>query len=194
MRTMSSRTLLVPAVAALVLAGCAAPRVAPPSAPTVVSTPAPVTAESPLRSARGYAWSPRMEDTSRRLRSGLSGPPDVSVTTDQRIWVSLPTAASFPRGRAALEPAARGWLDQVALALRSHPQAEVQIVATADAGQRGPGAETLALDRAASARDWLVARGIPAPRVGVLALASRAAPSGGELRVDLLIGERADAR
>jgi outer membrane protein OmpA-like peptidoglycan-associated protein len=179
----------------LVLAACTAPPVAPPNAATVTRTAAPLPGgtDGPLKTTRAYAWSVRMDEANRRLRAGLSGPPDVAVTTDQRIWVSLPTAASFARGRAALEPAARGWLDQVALALRGHPQAEVQIVATADAGQRGPNAETLALDRAASARDWLVARGIAAPRVGVAALASRAA-AGSELRVDLLIGERTDLR
>ena len=191
--------LFRPALTGLVVlaAGCAAPRVAPPTAPVVASTPAPMPAgsDAPAKAPRSYAWSSRMDDAARRLRSGLSGPPEVAVTTDQRIWVKLPTAASFPRGRAALEPAARAWLDQVALALRTVPQAEVQIVATADAGQRGAGAETLALDRAASTRDWLVARGLPAPRVSVAALASRAAAgAGGDLRVDVLIGERADPR
>ena len=180
------------------LAGCAAPPpVAPPATPVVTSTAAPPTdaVGAPIRATRGYTWSAQMDDTSRRLRSDLSGPASVAQTTDQRLWVSLPSADAFAAGRSALTPSGSAWLDRVALALRENRRAEIQIVGSADASLRGPAAERQAMDRAASARDWMVARGIPAPRMSVAGVAARAAatapPDGG--RLDILIGERADA-
>ncbi len=202
MPVMCLRLSTLALIATLLLAGCVAPpKVAPPSAPTVTRTPAPLPAtpgtpgvDGPVRATRGYAWSVQMDDAGRRLKSGLSGDASVAQTTDARLWVSLPTEQSFAAGRSALRPAATAWLDQVALALRENRRAEVQIVASADAGQRGTGAEALAIDRAASARDWLVARGIAAPRIAVAGLAARSAPAAAALRLDVLFGERGDPR
>lgn len=186
------------AASAALLAGCAAPPpVAPPTTPIVTSTPAPPTdaVGAPIRATRGYAWSPQMDDTARRLRSDLSGNASVAQTTDQRLWVSLPSAEAFAAGRSALTPGGSAWLDRVAVALRENRRAEVQIVGSADPALRGKAAETQAMDRAASARDWMVARGVPAPRMSVAGVAARAAvatPAEGG-RLDILIGERVDA-
>jgi outer membrane protein OmpA-like peptidoglycan-associated protein len=173
-------------VAALVLGGCAAP---PPVAPP--SVPPPVTA-APLPSApsaSGWVWSPRMDDAAQRLRGGLSGDGvEVAQTTDQRLWVSLPSAEAFPLGRSALTRPAGAWLDQVAQVLRGVPQAEVQIVGQPDARQGGGSA--LALDRAASARDWMVMRGVPARRVTVSGQTAKSRTPDAESRLDILIGER----
>lgn len=136
-----------------------------------------------------------MDDTARRLRGSLSGNAQVAQTTDQRLWVSLPSAEAFATGRSALTASGGAWLDRVAGALRENRRAEIQIVGSPDAGLRGNAAETQAMDRAASARDWMVARGIAPPRMSVAGVAARAAatlpPEGG--RLDILIGERADA-
>lgn len=188
----------VVAASAALIAGCAAPPpVAPPTTPVVTSTPAPPTdaVGAPIRATRGYAWSSQMDDTTRRLRSDLSGNASVAQTTDQRLWVSLPSAEAFAAGRSALSPSGSAWLDRIALALRENRRAEVQIVGSADPALRGKAAETQAMDRAASARDWMVARGVPAPRMSVAGVAARAAvvaPADGG-RLDIMIGERADA-
>jgi hypothetical protein len=147
--------------AALVLAGCAAPPpVPPPNVPPPVSaapTPAPV-------SSSGWTWSPRLDSAARSLRDSLSGSGvEVAQTTDQRLWLSLPGAETFPIGRSALTRPAGGWLDQVALAL----------------------------DRAASARDWMVMRGVPARRVAVSGQGPKGKTAIAESRLDILIGERA---
>ncbi len=204
--TRSSRRLGAAAAAvavALLLAACAAPApVPPPHVPPPVSAapmpappssgaPGPATAgASPTSSASPWAWSPRLDAAAQRLRDGLSGTGvEVAQTTDQRLWLSLPGAETFAPGRPALTRPAGAWLDQVAAALRTLPQAEVQIVGQPDATRGGGSA--LAVDRAASARDWMVMRGVPARRVAV----SGQAPKGrtavaAENRLDILIGER----
>jgi outer membrane protein OmpA-like peptidoglycan-associated protein len=174
-------------VAALVLSGCAAPPpVAPPSVPPpVTAAPLPSTPSS----TAGWVWSPRMDDAAQRLRGGLTGSGiEIAQTTDQRLWVSLPSAEAFPLGRSALTRPAGAWLDQVAQALRGVPQAEVQIVGQPDARQAGGSA--LALDRAASARDWMVMRGVPARRVTVSGQTAKSRTPDAESRLDILIGER----
>ncbi|MBX3607192.1 MAG: OmpA family protein [Piscinibacter sp.] len=168
----------------LALGGCAMPVVAPPTVPAPV-TPAQQVAPTP--SAGAWTWSPQMDSAASRLRSSLRGRDvDVVQTTDQRLWLSLPGDEVFPAGRAAVSPAAAAWLDEVAQALRSVPRAEVQIVGAPDA--KGGGA-ALALDRAASARDWMVMRGVPARRMAVSGQVPRGrntAPN----RLEILIGER----
>jgi len=95
---------------------------------------------------------------------------------------------STAKGSSNQSSAAGAWLDQVALALRDVPRAEVQIVGQPDA--RGAGGTALALDRAASARDWMVMRGVPARRVAVSGQAPRGAKQAASNRLDILIGER----
>lgn len=131
-----------------------------------------------------------MGDTAQRLRSALAGGTfEVSQTTDLRLWLSMPVEAAFDKGRSAVKPQATAQLDQLALALRANQRAQVQIVGDADVV--GAGASNLALDRAASARDWLVARGIVAMRIGVGSRTARGTPAADTPRLDILVGERA---
>jgi outer membrane protein OmpA-like peptidoglycan-associated protein len=183
--------------AALWLAGCAAPApVPPPHVPPPVSaapmppppSPAsPASPSTPSSAASGWAWSARMDAAAQRLRDQLGGSAEVAQTTDQRLWISLPNDQAFPPGRSAVTKPAGAWLDQVAVALRGLPQAEVQIVGQPD-GQTSN--TSLALDRAASARDWMVMRGVPARRVAVSGQATKGKAKTAENRLDILIGER----
>jgi outer membrane protein OmpA-like peptidoglycan-associated protein len=167
--------------AALALGGCALPKVAPPAVPPPVSA-----APLPGTPAGAWLWSPQLESAGSRLRSALLGSgADVSQTSDQRLWISLPADSTFAAGRPAVSPAAGAWLDQIAAALRALPRAEVQIVGPTDAR----GGAALAVDRAASARDWMVMRGVPARRMAVSGQAPRGRSSG-DGRLDILVGER----
>ena len=177
-------------VPALWLAGCAAPLVPvpPPPVPPAVSA-APMPAPAP---SGAWTWSPGLDAAAQRLRDSLHGSGvEVAQTTDQRLWLSLPGVETFPAGRSAITRPAGGWLDQVALALRGLPQAEVQIVGQPDVRQGGGTA--LALDRAASARDWMVMRGVPARRVAVSGQGPKGKTALAESRLDILIGERSAA-
>lgn len=149
-------------------------------------------AAGPARTGGGaYTWSDKMAASAQRLRGGLQGNNvAVSQTTDRRLWVSLPADVAFAPGRAAVKPPATTWLDQVAVALRELPRAEVQIVSDADAAGNDNTARVLALDRAAAARDWLVIRGVPPQRIAVAGRNARAATPADQRRLDILIGER----
>ncbi len=166
----------------LALAGCALPQSAPPPVPPPVSA-----APQPAAPATGWTWSAQLESAGSRLRASLSGSgAEVAQTPDQRLWIALPGDATFPAGRSAVTPAAGAWLDKVAASLRGLPRAEVQIVGPADPR----GGATLAVDRAASARDWMVMRGVAPRRMAV----SGAVPAGrgvaADGRLHILVGER----
>jgi outer membrane protein OmpA-like peptidoglycan-associated protein len=171
------------------LVGCSSPKPAPQATPAGV-WPQEGGRPGPARDGSAYAWTPKMGDTSQRLRGALFGSGiDVSQTTDQRLWLSLPVETVFPKGRSAVVPGATANLDKVAQALRDNSRAQVQIVGDADPGASGQAA--LALDRAASARDWIVSRGVPASRIVVASRNSRPATATDARRLDILIGERA---
>jgi outer membrane protein OmpA-like peptidoglycan-associated protein len=175
---------------ALWLAGCAAPPPVAPPSPATIHAPTVASGGVPARApgAVTYVWSDKLAASAQKLRGGLQGN-DVAVsqTTDQRLWVSLPADAAFAVGRSAVKAPASGWLDQVALALRDLPRTEVQIVSDADATGS---ARALALERAASARDWLVGRGVPPQRISVAGRGSHSPVPADQRRLDILVGER----
>lgn len=181
-RMSSSSRLAGPFALLLALGGCALPQAEPPPVPPPVSA-----APLPATPAGAWAWSPELESAGTRLRAALSGSgAEVSQTPDQRLWISLPAAEAFATGRAAVSPTATPWLDRVAASVRSLPRAQVQIVGPAD--PRGGAA--LAVDRAASARDWMVMRGVPAHRMVVTGQDPRGRAPAGEARLHILVGER----
>ena len=172
-------------VLALALAGCALPQSAPPPLPPPVAA-----APLPAAPSSGWAWSAPLESAGARLRSALAGSgAEVSQTPDQRLWIALPGEAVFPAGRSAVTPAAGAWLDKVAAALRGLPRAELQIVGPTDA--RGAGGQALAVDRAASARDWMVVRGVAPRRMAVSGADPRGRAPAVDGRLHILVGERA---
>ena len=120
-----------------------------------------------------------MAAVARRLRVELpSSIARITQSDDQRIWLSLPADAMFAPGRSALLPSATPWLDRIATLLRELPRAELQIVGEPDSNSRDArAANAQALDRAASARDWMVARGIAARRIAVAARQVPALPN-----------------
>ena len=190
---LTNRLRLASTAAALWLVGCAAPPVVAPPPPATIEAPTVAPGSPPARTgAAAYVWSDKLAASAQRLRGGLQGNNvAVSQTTDLRLWVSLPADVAFAAGRAAVKPPATGWLDQVAVALREVPRAEVQIVSDADAAGNDNSARALALERAASARDWLVGRGVAAQRIGVAGRNARTPVPADQRRLDILIGERA---
>ncbi len=186
---------------AALLAGC----VAPPKPVPEVSSPVPGSAPGPVygQAAPGArAWSPQMEAAERQLSSALSGTGvSVSKTTDERLWITLPGDLSFMPNRSALKPGATAVLDQIVLSLRNVPAAELRIVGHTDAKGSAAANDALSLDRAASTRDWLVARGVSPVRIAVAGRGARdplasnddEAGRAANRRVEILIGEKARA-
>ena len=172
--------------------GCASPPV------PVVQPPAPVPLERPTatlgapRSASTFVWSDRLATAARKLRDDLQAPGvNVAQSSDQRLWISFPAEALFASGRSAVKPPAAPWLDRVASTLKDQPRTEVQILGEPDPSSRDDTASrVLALDRAASARDWIVARGVSAQRVSVAGRRPGTSASADERRLDIFVGER----
>ncbi len=191
-------SLLLALTAAAVLSACSTPIKSVPAAPASVPGSAPGPAYGKAGSG-SYAWSPQMAAAQDQLAGGLSGSGvHVARTNDDRLWITLPGDLSFEPNRSALKPAARGLLDQVVMAVRNNPRAEFRIVGHTDAKGAAGANNALSLDRAASTRDWLVARGLSPARMAVAGrgaldpLASNDEESGRATnrRVEILIGER----
>ena len=180
------------------LAGCAAP----PKPVPAVAAPVPGSAPGPVygQAAPGTrSWSPQMEATERQLSDALSGTGvTLSKTTDERLWITLPGDMAFQPNRSALKPAATAVLDKIALSLRNLPAAELRIVGHTDAKGGAAANDALSLDRAASTRDWLVARGVSPVRIAVAGRGARdplasnddEAGRATNRRVEILIGEK----
>jgi outer membrane protein OmpA-like peptidoglycan-associated protein len=200
-RFLARSSVAAAAIAAALLVACGTPQVKPLPAPAPSvpgSAPGPVYGQAASGAAR--SWSPQMEAVERQLASSLNGTPmALARTTDERLWLTLPGDVAFEPNRSALKPVATGLLDKVAGVLRSQPQLELRIVGHTDSKGSTAGNDALSLDRAASARDWLVARGLSPVKIGVAGRGSRdpvgsnddEAGRAANRRVEILIGERA---
>ncbi len=205
MKFLPSRSIFPASLGVAVLAllsACASapPKVVPAPAPAVAvpgSAPGPVYGDSKPGTR---AWSPQMEEAESQLRSALQGSgATVSKTTDERIWITLPGDLAFEPNRVKLKPVATGLLDKIVVALRGFPTADLRIVGHTDSKGAVAANDALSLDRAASARDWLVARGMSPVRFAVAGRGSRdplasnddEAGRASNRRVEILIGEKA---
>lgn len=139
------RLALIGAVsAAALLAGCATSN-APPL------QQAPVTAPSTAPAAVS------LEAEQKRLAELFRGTPVVfEMTPDGALKVDVPAKFCFDKGRAVVKPPLAKVLDYVAPSAKS-PGMKTKVYAPFDPR----GSARVAEDRAASARDYLVARGVP---------------------------------
>lgn len=110
-------------------------------------------------------------------------PVTVDSTDDGAVRVLVPLEFCFERRRSAVRPALGAVLNHVALGAREEPGFELRVLAPGDAA--GPGNATLAQDRAASVRDYLVGKGVPRPRI--VQTGRNAEP-----QVQVLMSERGD--
>ena len=107
-----------------------------------------------------------------QLEQGLAGTPVEVASAEGGYRVSVPLKYSFDRQRSAVKPPLAAVLDRVARVVRSGEGVRLRVSAPPDR----PGADLLAQDRAASVRDYLVARGVPRAR---FAEPGPATPGGG---------------
>ena len=178
--------------AVLWLGGCASTPVPVVEPPPAVPVERPTASVGAPRPHSAYVWSERLANAARKLRDELQ-PAGVNVaqSADQRLWLSLPSDVVFATGRSAVKAPATPWLDRIAAVLREQPKAEVQILGEPDPRSRDDTASrVLALDRAASARDWIVARGVSAQRVSVAGRRAGNPAASDDRRLDIFVGER----
>ncbi len=119
-----------------------------------------------LGAVAGNVWSKRQEDRRLALAQATQGTGvEVSRTADNQLKLNIPNDVSFNTNSATIQPAMRGVLDPFVTHLRGDTGAKINIVGHTDSTGSDALNNALAMDRAQSVRDYLVARGVPAAQV-----------------------------
>jgi outer membrane protein OmpA-like peptidoglycan-associated protein len=121
-----------------------------------------------------YVWTNKMEEQKRAMEQSTQGTGvQVSQTADNRLKLDVPSDVSFSVGRADIQPNLRPILDRFATTLRDNPGTTVTIVGHTDSSGSDAINNPLSVNRAASVRDYLVARGVVANRIAIDGRGSR---------------------
>ncbi len=113
----------------------------------------------------GYIWSQRMQEQKAAMEAATAGTGvGVSQTADNRLKLDIPSDISFDVGRSAVKANFAGVLNQFATTLNSNPATLITIVGHTDNTGSDAINNPLSLDRAHSARDYLIARGVGVAR------------------------------
>ena len=147
----------------------------------------------------GYVWSKNMEDKKRTMEAATAGTGTVvTQTADNQLRLTIPNDISFDTGSADIRPGLRPILDQFAQGLGQQPSMEVRIVGHTDNTGSDAINNPLSVNRAQSARDYLVSRGVSSRRISIDGRGSREpiadnATEAGRARnrrIDLFLAER----
>lgn len=150
----------------------------------------------------GYVWSNRMEAQKREMEQATRGTGvQVTQTADNQLKLEVPSDISFDVGRADIKPNFAPVLDRFAQTLNQNPATTVRIVGHTDSTGSDAINNPLSVNRAASTRDYLVARGVSQQRIGIdgrgsqqpIADNSSDAGRARNRRVEIFIGEAARA-
>jgi outer membrane protein OmpA-like peptidoglycan-associated protein len=150
-----------------------------------------------------YIWSRHMEEKKAAMERATAGTGvGVSQTADNQLKLNIPSDISFDIGRSEIKPNLQPILNQFAQGLSSQPNTEVRIVGHTDNTGSDAVNDPLSLNRAASARDYLVARGVDARRIQIaghgehepIADNSTDAGRARNRRVEIYLAERAQAQ
>ncbi len=151
----------------------------------------------------GYVWSRQMEDKKRQMEQATAGTGTVvTQTADNQLKLSIPNDISFATGRYDIQPRLMPILDQFAQGLNQQPSMEVRIVGHTDSTGSDAVNNPLSVNRAQSARDYLVSRGVMSSRVSIDGRGSREpiadnsteAGRARNRRIDIFLAERSAAR
>ena len=146
----------------------------------------------------GYVWSQRMEAQRQAMSQATAGTGvEISRTADDQLKLEIPSDISFDVGRSDIKPDMRPILARFAQTLKDNPATAIRIVGHTDSTGGEAVNRPLSLDRAMSARDFLVDRGVAASWVGVAGrgeqepIASNATEAGRakNRRIEIFVGE-----
>ncbi|MGE0310105.1 MAG: OmpA family protein [Lautropia sp.] len=116
----------------------------------------------------GYVWSQRMEQQKRALQQQTQGTGiEVTQTPDNQLKLEIPSDISFDVGKAAIKPDFQPVLDRFGQTLTQHPDTRIRIIGHTDDTGTDRINDPLSVNRAASARDYLVARGVSIARIAI---------------------------
>lgn len=124
--------------------------------------------------AGGYVWSQRMQEQKTAMERATAGTGvAVSQTADNRLKLDIPADISFDVGRSNIKSDFAGVLNQFAGTLNANPATSVAIIGHTDSSGSDAINDPLSRDRANSARDYLISRGVAATRIATEGRGSR---------------------
>ncbi len=116
----------------------------------------------------GYIWSQRMQQQKQAMEQATKGSGVAVVQTpDNQLKLEIPSDISFDTGRSDVRPNFAPLLDRFASSLRDHATTTVTIVGHTDSTGNDAINDPLSLNRAASTRNYLAARGVASNRIGI---------------------------
>jgi outer membrane protein OmpA-like peptidoglycan-associated protein len=122
----------------------------------------------------GYIWSTQMAQKKAAMEKATAGTGvDVTQTPDNQLKLNIPSDISFDTGRSNIKSNLQPILDQFAQGLNSQGNTEVRVIGHTDSTGSDAINNPLSVNRAASARDYLVSRGVDARRIQIDGRGSR---------------------
>ena len=146
-----------------------------------------------------YIWSQNMEKQKREMEQATQGTGiGVTQTQDNRLKLDIPSDISFDTGRADISRNFAPVLDRFANSLRDNQNTDVRIVGHTDNTGSDAINNPLSMDRAASTRNYLTARGVDGRRIVIEGMGERypiatndtAEGRARNRRVEIFVGER----
>lgn len=114
----------------------------------------------------GNVWTKRQEEQKRQMEEATAGTGvGVTQTADNRLKLDIPSDISFDVGRADIKANFRTVLDTFATSLVNNPASNVTVIGHTDSTGSDAVNNPLSLSRAASVRDYVVARGVQPSRI-----------------------------
>lgn len=122
----------------------------------------------------GNIWSKKMQDQKAAMEKATAGTGvAVTQTSDNRLKLDIPSDVSFDVGRSAIKPNFDPILNQFGATLVQHPETTVSIIGHTDSTGSDAINNPLSVDRANSARDYLISRGVARGRISTDGKGSR---------------------
>ena len=122
----------------------------------------------------GYIWSTQMAQKKAAMEQATAGTGvDVTQTADNQLKLNIPSDISFDINSSVIKPNLRPILDQFAQGLSNQPNTEIRIVGHTDSTGSDAINNPLSVNRAASARNYLMSRGVTGQRIQIEGRGSR---------------------
>lgn len=122
----------------------------------------------------GYVWSRQMQEQKQAMEEATAGTGvNVVQTPDNRLRLDVPSDISFDVNQADIKPSFQPILDQFATSLNQHTATLVTIVGHTDSTGTDRINDPLSVNRAASTREYLAARGVDPQRIAIDGRGSR---------------------
>ena len=146
----------------------------------------------------GNVWSKKMQRQKEQMETATAGTGvTVSQTADNRLMLNIPSDISFDTNRYDIKPDFRAVLEQFARSLQENAGTRITIIGHTDSTGSDAINNPLSVNRAASTRDYLTARGVSGTRISIDGRGSREPVAGNETsegrarnrRVEIFVAE-----